>query len=73
MMEGIVSMLPQLGGVIISSEPDLRLPGSGQAGIAHTLSVPGRLPADFPLGALMASSETASSSHSREKDASTGE
>lgn len=50
LIEGIVGMLPQLGGVMISSEPDLQVPGRGEVGIAHTLMIPGRLPPQFPVG-----------------------
>lgn len=56
MIQEIVSMLPQLAGVMLSSEPDLRLPGPGNIAMAYTLAIPGRLPADFPVGMPMATS-----------------
>jgi hypothetical protein len=33
-------MLPQLAGVMISSEPDLQLPGPGEDGIAYIVAIP---------------------------------
>jgi hypothetical protein len=62
MIQQIVSMLPQLAGVMISSEPDLQLPGPGEDGIAYTVAIPGRLPAEFPVGAPMAMSDSGASS-----------
>src|SRR5690349_21488557 len=42
-------MLPQLAGVMISSEPDLQIPGRGEHGIPFTLVIPGRCRLSFVL------------------------
>jgi hypothetical protein len=61
-IQEIVSILPQLAGVMISSEPDLRIPGRAEDGIAYTLAIPGRLPVEFPLGAPVAMRSSGASS-----------
>jgi hypothetical protein len=48
MVREIVTMLPQLAGVLISCEPDLQVPGDGLPGRLYTMTDSTRLPNGFP-------------------------